>query len=134
MALGGHHLVAWSCVTHPVELGGLGVVDLTTMGYALRLGWEWPTQTQPERIWMPTTCKTDIVIQDMFQISTTVRVGNGSQMLFWMDHWSAVDLVAAVRARCRKTRLVSETLQNGRWIANISGALSIQALCQNVFI
>jgi hypothetical protein len=35
--LGGQCLVAWSKVARPVELGGLGVLDLTTLGYALRL-------------------------------------------------------------------------------------------------
>jgi hypothetical protein len=30
-------LVAWSRVTRPSELGGLGVLDLTTLGYALCL-------------------------------------------------------------------------------------------------
>jgi hypothetical protein len=35
--LGGQCLVAWSKVARPVELGGLGVLDLTTLGYSLRL-------------------------------------------------------------------------------------------------
>jgi hypothetical protein len=30
-------MVALSKVTRPVELGGLGVQDLTSLGYALRL-------------------------------------------------------------------------------------------------
>jgi hypothetical protein len=37
---GGKCLVPWQCVTRPVELGGLGMLDLTTLGYALRLQWE----------------------------------------------------------------------------------------------
>jgi hypothetical protein len=36
---GGQCLVAWSKVTRPKELGGLGVLDLTTLGYALQLWW-----------------------------------------------------------------------------------------------
>jgi hypothetical protein len=36
-ALGGQCMVALSKVTRPVELGGLGVQDLTSLGYALRL-------------------------------------------------------------------------------------------------
>jgi hypothetical protein len=140
--LGGHCLVAWPRVTQPVELGGLGVVDLTTMGYALRLGWEWLARTQPDRIWSPSACKTDCVIQAMFQVSTTVQVGNGAQMLFWTDRWIgdtsialiAPDLVVVVAPRRHKTRLVSEALHNSTWISDISGALSVRALYQYVSI
>jgi hypothetical protein len=81
MASGGHCLVSWSRVTRPVELGGLGVIDLTTMGYALHLRWEWLARTQPKRIWAPSACKTDQVIQAMFQVSTAVPVGNGTQTM-----------------------------------------------------
>jgi hypothetical protein len=42
---GGKCLVAWSRVTRPVELGGLGVLDLTTMGYALR-------PEHPDHVWV----------------------------------------------------------------------------------
>jgi hypothetical protein len=34
---GGQCLVSWTKVMLPVDMGGLGVIDLTTMGYALRL-------------------------------------------------------------------------------------------------
>jgi hypothetical protein len=34
---GGQCKVAWVRVVHPQELGGLGVLDLTTLGYALRM-------------------------------------------------------------------------------------------------
>jgi hypothetical protein len=44
-ASGGKCMVAWARVTRPVELGGLGILDPTTMGYALRLHWEWLART-----------------------------------------------------------------------------------------
>jgi hypothetical protein len=76
----------------------------------------------------------------MFKVSTTVHVGNSSQALFWTDRWLdyssittlALDLLAAVGARCRGTQLVCEALQNDRWIADISGVLSVHALYQYV--
>jgi hypothetical protein len=37
---GGQCMVAWRSVARLVELGGLGVIDLATMGYTLRLRWE----------------------------------------------------------------------------------------------
>jgi hypothetical protein len=53
-AHGGPCLVAWRKVARPRELGGLGVVDLVTMGYALRLRWEWLERADPSRTWVPT--------------------------------------------------------------------------------
>jgi hypothetical protein len=41
LASGGKCLVAWAKVKRPIELGGLGIIDLTTLGYVLRLRWEW---------------------------------------------------------------------------------------------
>jgi hypothetical protein len=66
---GGKCLVAWSKVTRPAELGGLGVVDLATMGYTLRLRWAWLACTEPERLW------------------ASVQLVTGSRALFWVDHW-----------------------------------------------
>jgi hypothetical protein len=39
-AKGGHCLVAWPVVTQPKELGGLGISDLKTLGWALRVRWK----------------------------------------------------------------------------------------------
>jgi hypothetical protein len=47
---GGQCMVAWSRVKRPTELGGLGILELTTLGYALRLRWEWQSRTMPDRL------------------------------------------------------------------------------------
>jgi hypothetical protein len=94
------------------------------------------------QVWAPSACKTDRVIQAMFQVSTTVQVGNGAQTLFWTDRWVddtsitylAPDLVAAVAPHRRKTRLVSEALQNSAWISDITSALSVRSLFECVSI
>jgi hypothetical protein len=49
---GGKCLLAWSKVARPVELSSLIVTDLTTMGYTLRLRWEWKARTMPDRPWV----------------------------------------------------------------------------------
>jgi hypothetical protein len=36
---GGHCLLAWSNVTRPKEMGGLGISDLWNLGWALRVRW-----------------------------------------------------------------------------------------------
>lgn len=35
-ARGGHCPIAWDCVTRPLQLGGLGIHNLTTLGWALQ--------------------------------------------------------------------------------------------------
>jgi hypothetical protein len=44
-ARGGHCLVAWVKVCRPTELGGLGISDLKTLGWALRMRWLWLQKT-----------------------------------------------------------------------------------------
>ena len=48
---GGHCLIAWPKVTRPPELGGLGISDLQSLGWALRLRWMWLQKTEPEKPW-----------------------------------------------------------------------------------
>jgi hypothetical protein len=40
-AKGGHCLVAWDSVCRPLDLGGLGISILTTLGWALKVQWLW---------------------------------------------------------------------------------------------
>jgi hypothetical protein len=79
--------MAWSRVARPVELGGVSVIDLMTMGYALWLCWEWLARTEPQRLWTAMPSKTERVVLAMFEASVTVQIGNGAQTLFWHDRW-----------------------------------------------
>jgi hypothetical protein len=106
-ASGGRCTVAWDRVTRPTALGRLGVLDLTTMGYVLRLGWEWLVRTDPSRTWTAIPSKTELAVCAMFDISTTVEVGNRARTLLWKDKWlqgSSIEgmfpaLVAAMNKR-----------------------------------
>jgi hypothetical protein len=40
-AKGGHCLVAWEFVCHPIEYGGLGISNLKNLGWTLRARWLW---------------------------------------------------------------------------------------------
>ena len=40
-------------VCSPKDHGGLGLPDLRTLGYALRLRWEWKRRTDPSVAWAP---------------------------------------------------------------------------------
>ena len=50
-AKGGHCLVAWGQVMRPRELGGLGISDLKSLGWALQMRWLWLKKTEPHRPW-----------------------------------------------------------------------------------
>jgi hypothetical protein len=65
-----------------IELGGLGDVDLTTLCYALHLRWEWLARTELERLEGTAFDSKEKVVCAMFEVPTSVVVGNGSQVLF----------------------------------------------------
>jgi hypothetical protein len=48
---GGKCLVAWSHVARPLDLGGLGVLDLNLMGRALQLRWLWLSRPDLSHTW-----------------------------------------------------------------------------------
>jgi hypothetical protein len=75
-------LVTWPRVARTVELGGLGVIDLTTMGYALRLCWEWLARTDHSRLWTTLPNKNEKIVKGMFDALDIVDVGNGLHTLF----------------------------------------------------
>jgi hypothetical protein len=145
-ALGDQCMVTWSKVTRPVELGGLGILDLTTLGYALHLHWAWLARVDPYQIsslpiiQRPSINKEERIIQAMFKSSTMVQVGNGASALFWIDRWMdgssissmAPDVLEAVPKRVQRTRVVTDGIKNNTWIRDISGSLSATALAQYV--
>jgi len=50
-AKGGHCLVAWVKTCRPLELGGLGISDLKSLGWSLHMRWLWLQKTEPHRPW-----------------------------------------------------------------------------------
>ena len=48
-AKGGHCLVAWGKACRPTELEGLGISDLKSLGWALRMRWVWLQKIEPHR-------------------------------------------------------------------------------------
>jgi hypothetical protein len=122
--------VAWARVTCSQEFEGLGVLDLTTLGYALRLHWFWLAHTNPGHSWSVLPSKEGSLVRAMFEGFMIVQIGNGRSALFWQDRWldntsiqsSAPNLCNVVRARTKANRLVIDALHNGRWTKDIIGA------------
>jgi hypothetical protein len=44
-AKGGHCIIAWLTLCRPKELGGLGISDLKTLGWSLKMLWIWLQKT-----------------------------------------------------------------------------------------
>jgi hypothetical protein len=134
----GKCLVAWVTVCLPTTHGGLGVTDLRIAGLALRTRWLWLQRTDPDRAWASLPVKVEPEIQQFFEASITVRVGNGANTLFWTDNWldgeSLVDLAPAlimmVSPQIKKNRTVQQALQNRNWVRDITGGLSVIAIIE----
>lgn len=136
---GGKCKVAWPIVCSPKECAGLGVTDLTILGYALRLRWEWKRRTQPDAVWEGLPSRPERRVEQMFRASVTVAVGDGASALFWTDSWrpdgpissSSPNLYNAVPPRRRK-RTVRDALADNQWCRDITGAPTAQVLVEYV--
>lgn len=136
-ARGGHCLLAWPKVTRPIYLGGLGISDLQNMGYALQLRWLWLQKTDPEKAWAIIPIKASSKVQSFFEVAVETVVGNGKNTRFWTDCWllgqslkqALPHLFSAIAVRARK-RTVYDALNDGKWISDIKGALSVPVLVE----
>ncbi|WVZ50362.1 hypothetical protein U9M48_001621 [Paspalum notatum var. saurae] len=135
---GGHCLVAWGRVQRTLDLGGLGILDLEIMGWALRMRWLWLKKTQPDRPWADLDIQVHPNSMAMFHISISSIVGDGSNTIFWRDKWlhgkSLTDLAPSlysyVAKRAVKRRTVQDALDSNAWVRDIRGGLSAAALVE----
>lgn len=79
---GGQCRVAWMQVMRPLELGGLRVLNLEVLGWALRIRWLWMQKTQPDRPWALFNLSVLAKVRAMFQISVITTVGDGQNTVF----------------------------------------------------
>jgi hypothetical protein len=84
---GGSCQIAWPIVCVPKDHGGLGLLDLRILGYALRLRWEWMRRTEPNSAWAALPSAPERKVATMFSSSVYVEVGDGTSMKFWTDAW-----------------------------------------------
>jgi hypothetical protein len=137
-AKGGHCLVAWDSVCRPLELGGLGISNLTTLGWALRVRWLWLQKTQPQRPWSSLPIQMPEQARAFFSVAMASEVGNGEHTIFWTDRWlhgrSIAELAPCLHAgipkRKAKSRTVQEALNNHAWVSDFSGALSVGVMVE----
>uniref|UniRef100_A0A0A9AK00 Uncharacterized protein n=1 Tax=Arundo donax TaxID=35708 RepID=A0A0A9AK00_ARUDO len=74
----------------------------------------------------------------MFAIAVNSEIGNGANTIFWLDRWLhgcslenlAPEIFSRVPARIRHRRTVAEALQDGTWIRDIQGGLSLTGIIE----
>jgi hypothetical protein len=84
---GGKCKVGWPYVARPVQVGGLGILDLERFSRALRLSWLWLawSETQRPRVGMKLPLdETDVAL---FTVATRVTVHDGWKASFWLSSW-----------------------------------------------
>ena len=133
---GGRCLMPWSRVCLPLEVGGLGSINLKWFGFALRCKWPWLHWDSEERPWQLIQDATEKEVQAMFSAACHISLGDGESARFWTDNWlpdgrSIAELAPALLSFVKnKNRSVSEALQDRAWISDISGGLSLMAMGQ----
>jgi hypothetical protein len=84
-ANGGHCLLAWPRVTRPKDMGGLGLHDLKSLCWALRVRWPWLQKTEPSRPCALFSIHYSKEVQKLFEAAVVSVVGDGSNTLLWND-------------------------------------------------
>jgi hypothetical protein len=73
---------------------------------------------------------------ELFRAATYVKLGDGRRAKFWSDKWlpggrSVQDLLPALFSYAHDSGIsVAKALANRRWVRDISGGLSLQAIGQ----
>jgi hypothetical protein len=135
---GGSCLVAWEKVQKPLEFGGLGILNLELMCWALQIRWLWLQKVDSSRPWQGLEISIHPTAAALFNIAIDSHAGRGNTTLFWTDKWiqgqAIADLapmvVAAVPRKIQKKRTVEEALINHQWVSDIKGGLSLIGLSE----
>jgi hypothetical protein len=124
---GGYCLIAWPKVTRHKELGGLGISNLQSLNWALRVRWLWLKKTSPDKAWASFQLQFSDQVKSLFDLALVSEVGDGSNTLFWCDRWLlgqrpvdlAPHLYAMVPKRVANKRTVVEGLTDMAWVHDL---------------
>jgi hypothetical protein len=130
--------IAWSRVQCPLQLEGLGILDLRLLGLALRVHWLWLERTEPSQPWVALVASMDKLTSCFFKNSISLVLRDSNNFLFWSNPWIdgkgitdlASDLLDAV-PMCRwRQRTVASTVSEEAWAQDILGPLTIPVIMQ----
>jgi hypothetical protein len=114
----------------------LGVLNLRYFGIALRCRWPWLRWAAEPRPWSLVPAEDDREALQLFKAANSVQLGDGRRAKFWTDNWlpggrSVEDTLPFLFSFVKKpTITVAKALTNHRWVRDIVGGLSTQALAQ----
>jgi hypothetical protein len=86
-AKGGNCLVSWNYVQRSLQFGGLGVLNLEVLSWALCLRWLWLEKTDPSRPWSWLPVQVPNKARALFNMAVVTVVGDGQNTIFWKDRW-----------------------------------------------
>jgi hypothetical protein len=75
---GGLCLLVWPKVTRSKELGGLGLHDLKSLCWALRVRWPWLQKTESNKPWTVFSTHSSKEVQKLFEAAVVTVVGDGT--------------------------------------------------------
>lgn len=135
-ARGRHCPIAWDRVARSLDLGGLGIHNLNTMGLALRMPWLWLRKTERDRPWAAFNIRVPVDTRSMFAVAVITSIGDDATTLFWEDKWikgqSAADLapnlMPYLKKSAKRTRTVQQALQEDIWLSDFARGLPVQAI------
>lgn len=112
--------MSWTRVQRPIMYGGLGVLDLERLGWALRIRWFWSLKTDASRPWAGLPIHIPEIARALFDMAVDVQVGDGASTKFWTGRWLqgksvaelAPNLFNATPKRTVKRCTVSQALLN----------------------
>lgn len=84
---GGNCLVSWNVVQRPLQYGGLGILNLELMAWALRIRWLWLPKTDPSKPWAGLPVQVHRNAKALFDVAVVSVAGNGETIKFWTDRW-----------------------------------------------
>lgn len=117
--------------------GGLGISNLQNLGSALKLRWLWQQKTEPDKVWTFLPIQAQPQVLSFFAMAVETVVGNGKNTRFWTDRWllsqslehALPQLFSSIAARAKK-RIDFDAFNDGRWISDIKGALTVHVLIE----
>ena len=114
----------WRRVQRSKRLGGLGVKDLSAFNRALRLRWAWFKWTDQSRPWTGMPVHLNPIERALFQLCTTITIGNGARTSFWHDQWLDGEAPKDIAPDCfrwawRKNHSVAAALTARQWMRGL---------------
>jgi hypothetical protein len=110
----------------------LGLSDLQSLNWALRVRWVWLKKTNSSKPWVAFQLQSSAAVQDLFKMAMASETDDGTETLFWKDRWLngqrledlAPHVSRLVPKRIANRRTVADALDNTRWVQDLHGTVT----------